>query len=165
MPPSLIYQGRDNLPQYIDECDAVVEVIDFDFKVAKDTGTDFIALKLREIKSGVLLYDNLVFSANSEWRVETFLKAIGFTPQLGQRVDFTKEFCQKHVVRARAWAHLIVDEYKGKKRNEVSTWITDKPIPEKGKPETAKAATPPKSDFDDVAATFPKEKPSAGVDW
>src|SRR5262245_45113934 len=114
MPPSIVYQGRENLPQYVEECDAIVEVIDAEFKVAKETGTDFISLKLKELKSGVILYDNLVFSQNAEWHIETFLKAIGFVPQLGQRVDFTKEFCQKHVIRARAWAHLIVSEYKGK---------------------------------------------------
>lgn len=88
-------------------------------------GNDMIKLKLRVLNrdgtEGPALFDYLVFSDNSFWKIDQFLKSCGEHP--GEGVDFDLD--PQRLVGWECEATLTVEEYKGQKNNKVAAYLFD----------------------------------------
>lgn len=129
--PTINYQKRDNVIFFIPPNDYILEVVDYERKFAKKTGADMIRLKLREIESGVIIYDNLVFTSDAEWKIDTFITAAGLADKPGP-VDFSDRFLEHRVKGARCWAKVSDEpglKDPNQKYNKVVLYYTDKPVP------------------------------------
>lgn len=89
-------------------------------------GSEMIELKLEVIGpdipegEGAILYDYLVFTKSSAWKIDDFRKASGETIT-DEDVEIEAEDLEGKTVEA----HLVIDDYKGKKRNKVGGYVTD----------------------------------------
>ena len=81
-------------------------------------GHVMIELKLRT-ESGSYLYDFLVFTQSAFWKIDLFRASIGDTIIEGEEAEVVPEFLIGRIGRAR----LGIEDYKGRKRNRVETWI------------------------------------------
>ncbi len=133
-----ISQDADNLPRFIKAGDYLLTVLEATETVSK-AGDDMIKLKLEVEGHGVRLFDYLVATESSFWKIDTFLKAIGETVVEGEEVELVASSLEGR----QGYAHLVIEEYQGKQNNKVDAWIT-KPIPKvSAKPaSTAKSYTP-----------------------
>lgn len=159
--PKIVFKDQDTRPPQVADGDYIMEVAEANMRMSKSSASEYIELKLKEVNSGAVVYENLVFVDSMQWKIEGFLKAIGYVPKVGETVDFTKEFLAKVVVGARFWAKLGEESYekdgKKKTRNVVEHIYIDKGVPKRA---LAKAApvSASKIDADDVPMDFPKGK-------
>jgi hypothetical protein len=100
---------------------------DYPFKIEAATlktssaGNEMIELRLRLPKGGVA-FDNLVFTDSSSWKIDQFRVSIGELILPDEQVEvYPSELLQKT-----GWAHIVVDEYQGKKRNKVGSYLEPK---------------------------------------
>lgn len=104
--------------------DYKLKVIEAEEDTSK-AGNDMIKLKLRIIKSdggdGPALFDYLVFSESSLWRVDAFLKSCDQHPGEGVKVDIDPTA----IIGWECEAKLAVDDYDGKKSNKVAAYLFD----------------------------------------
>lgn len=108
-----------------------VEPGDYKLRVAEakeDTsksGNDMIKLTLRVIKDdgtdGSMLFDYLVFTESSRWKVDAFLQSCGKHPGDGQSLDIDVD----DMIGWECEATLAVEEFDGKKSNKVVSYIFD----------------------------------------
>ena len=89
------------------------------------TGNDMIKLKLRVVlpngDDGPSLFDYLVFTESSFWKVDHFLKSCGRHPGEGEEVEL-------NVGGMAGWectATLKVELYEGQKNNKVAAYLFD----------------------------------------
>ena len=71
-----VSQNADNLPRFVPNGDYLVTVIEASETFSK-AGDEMIKLKLEVEEHGVRLYDYLVATESSFWKIDTFRKAIG----------------------------------------------------------------------------------------
>ena len=132
-------------PDHVEAGDYEVEVIDAIETVSK-TGHEMIELKLKTT-AGSILYDFLVFIPNAFWKIDSFRAATGEAVTPEDDVEITGD----DLIGRTGNARLIVEEYKGKKRNKVAAWLTPragaKPAPKAAR--TAKPAPQPEAAEDD----------------
>ena len=114
-------QNADNLPRFVPNGDYLVTVIEASETLSK-AGDDMIKLKLEVEGHGVHLYDYLVATESSFWKIDTFRKAIGDRVVEGEEVELTAAALEGRQGHAR----LRIEEYQGKKNNKVELWITDR---------------------------------------
>ena len=114
-------QNADNLPRFVPNGDYLVTVIEASETLSK-AGDDMIKLKLEVEGHGVHLYDYLVATEASFWKIDTFRKAIGDRVVEGEEVELTAAALEGRQGHAR----LRIEEYQGKKSNKVELWITDR---------------------------------------
>ena len=88
-------------------------------------GNDMIKLKLRVLKDdgseGVSLFDYLVFTESTHWKINHFLKSCGKHPGDNEDVDLYPD----EMIGWECEATLIVEEFDGKKSNKVSAYLWD----------------------------------------
>ncbi|MBC2593757.1 DUF669 domain-containing protein [Ruficoccus amylovorans] len=125
-------QNADNLPRFVPNGDYLVTVIEASETLSK-AGDDMIKLKLEVEGHGVHLYDYLVATEASFWKIDTFRKAIGDRVVEGEEVELAAAALEGRQGHAR----LRIEEYQGKKSNKVELWITDRV------PTATLKATPP----------------------
>lgn len=139
--------------------DHALTVIEASVKMSKSSPNEYIELKCKEPVSGAHIFENLVFCESMQWKIEQFLKAIGHVPQVGDVVNFDRDFIKNVVIGSRFFAKVGVEEYesqgKKKTRNTVETIYTDRGVPGR---EPAPAPEP-KITQDDVPMSFPAGKP------
>lgn len=111
----------DNRPDYVEPGDYTLEVINAAETVSQ-RGSDMIELKLRITPSGVVMFDHLVFTENAFWKIDAFRAASGETVTPEQEVEIRADDLIGRTARAR----LVVEEYKGRKRNKVTAWLAPK---------------------------------------
>lgn len=70
---------------------------------------------------GPKVYDRLVFTEKAMWRVDQYVAACGKHPGEGQTFDLYPSLMFGWTCRAK----LKVDEYNGKKRNQVEEYLID----------------------------------------
>jgi hypothetical protein len=99
------------------EYDFVIAEV-FAFETAK-TGNEYLPLKLH-IKPEGTVFDNLVFTDKAKFRIDQLLKSIGKAPPPGSSVDFDDP---SWLVGCKGRCQLVVDEYKGKKKNKVEAYV------------------------------------------
>ena len=106
-------------PDFVEPGDYTVEVIHAEETVSQK-GHDMIELKLRVEPSGAILFDHLVFMLNSFWKIDAFRVATGEQVTADEDVEVIADDLIGRIGRAR----LMVEEYKGRKRNKVAAWLT-----------------------------------------
>lgn len=116
-----VSQNADNLPRFVPNDDYLVTVIEASETFSK-AGDEMIKLKLEVEKHGVHLYDYLVATESSFWKIDTFRKAIGEAVIEGQEVELNAGDLEGR----QGYARLKVEEYQGKKNNKVEMWLTDR---------------------------------------
>ena len=142
--PSYTASTPTERPDFLEPGDYQVEVIDAIETVSKG-GHEMIELKLRT-SAGSYLYDFLVFIPNAFWKIDSFRAATGeeVTP------EDDVEIIADDLIGRTGTVRLIVEEYNGKKRNKVASWLTRKAgrLPAKSTA-AAKPAAQPQSQSDE----------------
>ena len=88
-------------------------------------GSEMIELKLEVVgpdiaeDEGAILYDYLVFSQNTAWKIDEFRAACGETIVEGAEIDIEAD----DLIGKTVEAHLVIEEFKGKKRNKVGNYL------------------------------------------
>jgi hypothetical protein len=82
-----------------------------------------------------LVFDHLVFTENSLFKIDDYRQSIGEKLIPGQQVIFNAD----DAIDGRGRLVLMIDEYGGRRRNKVSHYVTDHVRP------TKTATTPPPS--------------------
>lgn len=121
-------------PDFIEPGDYPVEVINAE-ETLSQKGHEMIELKLRVEPAGAIVFDHLVFTPNAFWKIDAFRAATGETVTPDQDVEIVADELIGRTGRVR----LVVEEYKGRKRNKVGAWLT--PLKE-GTTPTAKGELP-----------------------
>ena len=116
-----VSQNADNLPRFVPNGDYLVTVIEASETFSK-AGDEMIKLKLEVEEHGVRLYDYLVATESSFWKIDTFRKAIGEAVVEGEEVELSASDLEGR----QGYARLMVEEYQGKKSNKVELWLTDR---------------------------------------
>lgn len=116
-----VSQNADNLPRSLPNGDYLVTVIESSETFSK-AGDEMIKLKLEVEEHGVHLYDYLVATESSFWKIDTFRKAIGEAVIEGEEVELNATDLEGR----QGYARLKVEEYQGKKNNKVEMWLTDR---------------------------------------
>jgi hypothetical protein len=125
-------QNADNFPRFVQPGDYLVTVIEASETFSK-AGDEMIKLKLEVEEHGVHLFDYLVATESSFWKIDTFRKAIGESVVEGEEVELSAS----EIEGRQGYARLKVEEYQGKKNNKVELWLTDRA------PKTTAKKTPP----------------------
>jgi hypothetical protein len=102
--------------------DYTLQIIDAEEDTSK-SGNDMIKIKCRVVKDdgllGVSLFDYLVFSEKTLFKIDQFLKACGRHP--GADCDFSLD-CEELI----GWefqATLKVEEHNGNKNNKIAAYL------------------------------------------
>jgi hypothetical protein len=134
-------------PDHVEPGDYEVEVIDAIETVSK-TGHEMIELKLRT-SAGSILYDFLVFIPNAFWKIDAFRAATGEAVTPAEDVEIIAD----DLIGRTGTARLTVEEFKGKKRNKVASWLTrragTKPAPRAASAAKPTAQPQPETEEDD----------------
>ena len=144
--PSYTASTPSERPDHVEPGDHPVEVIDAVESLSK-SGHEMIELKLKT-SAGSYLYDFLVFIPNAYWKIDAFRAATGEAVTPEADVEITAD----DLIGRTGTARLIVEEYKGKKRNKVVAWLTQKAggVPAKSTPAAKSTAQhQPQPDEDD----------------
>ena len=99
-------------------------------------GDEMIKLKLEVEGHGVCLFDYLVATESSFWKIDTFRKAIGDKVVEGEEVELHAADLEGR----QGYARLKVEEYQGKQNNKVDIWLTRPPV--NSRKSTTASATP-----------------------
>lgn len=120
------FDGEDNRPDYIAAGMYSATVVDA-IEGISQAGNDKIQITWEIDKPKWKVWDTLVFTKNSRWKVDAFLVAVGMAPAKGKEVDITPET----VIGARAYVQIAVDppDANGKVWNSVARYIMDKGLP------------------------------------
>lgn len=88
-------------------------------------GNDMFKLTLRVIhdngREGPALFDYLVFSESSFWKVDIFLKAVGQNYEEGSSIELHAD----EMIGLQARARLGVSEFNGKRSNKVEAYLVE----------------------------------------
>ena len=137
--PSYTASTPTERPDHVEPGDYPVEVIDANETVSK-TGHEMIELKLKT-SAGSYLYDFLVFIPNAYWKIDSFRAATGEVVTPEDEVEIIAD----DLIGRTGTVRLIVEEYKGKKRNKVAAWLA----PKSGSMPAAKPTAQPKPQADE----------------
>ena len=118
-----VSKNADNLPRVVKAGEYLLTVIEAIETVSKNSGDEMIKLHLEVEGHGCRLFDYLVASESSAWKLDTFRKAIGEAVVEGEEV----ELHAARLVGRRGYARLKVETYQGKDSNKVEFWLTDHP--------------------------------------
>lgn len=115
------YQDTPEAPPYSPEDDYIVVVIGCE-QGFTPKGDEKVELKVRIESTGSHIYETL--SDKAQWKIDSFIRAC-FDVKKGEDVELT----EGNVCGRRGWAHVIVDEYQGKKRNKIQRWLAKEKLP------------------------------------
>jgi hypothetical protein len=103
--------------------DYPVTIIEASETVSRSTGADMIKLTLdAESPDGTQstkVFDYLVASASSAWKIDAFRRALGHEVVQGEPVELAAEDLVGRTLRAR----LKVEEFNGRANNKVEAWL------------------------------------------
>ena len=109
-------------PDFVEPGEYHLEVLNAEEAVSQK-GSDMIELKLRIQPSGAILFDHLVFMDTAFWKIDAFRAATGEHVGADQEVEIRADDLIGRTGRAK----LIVEEFKGRKRNKVGAWLLPTP--------------------------------------
>ena len=104
---------------YVQPGDYDVRVIDAVETVSKNSGAEMIKLTLEVEGHGCRLFDYLIASEFTAWKVDAFRRSIG--DDVEEEVEV--EIVAQDLVGKTARARLKTEEYNGKLNNKVDTWL------------------------------------------
>ena len=138
-----VSNNAENLPRFVPTGDYLLTVLEAAETVSQN-GTEMIKLKLEVEGHGVRLFDYLVASESSYWKIDTFRKAIGEAVTQGEEV----ELLAANLEGRQGYARLRIEDYQGKRNNKVDMWLTKRPPsrPVASKPAPATAAAKKEND-------------------
>lgn len=102
--------------------DYPVTIVEASETVSRSTGADMIKLTLdAEAPDGATakVFDYLVASASSAWKIDAFRRALGHEVVQGEPVELAAEDLIGRTLRAR----LKVEEFNGRANNKVEAWL------------------------------------------
>jgi len=102
--------------------DYSVTIVEASETVSRSTGADMIKLTLdAEAPDGstAKLFDYLVASPSSAWKIDAFRRALGHEVVQGEPVELAAEDLIGRTLRAR----LKVEEFNGRSNNKVEAWL------------------------------------------
>ena len=103
--------------------DYSVTIVEASETVSRSTGADMIKLTLdAESPDGTQstkVFDYLVASASSAWKIDAFRRALGYEVVQGEPVELAAEDLVGRTLRAR----LKVEEFNGRANNKVEAWL------------------------------------------
>ena len=103
--------------------DYPVTIVEASETVSRSTGADMIKLTLdAESPDGTQstkVFDYLVASASSAWKIDAFRRALGYEVVQGEPVELAAEDLVGRTLRAR----LKVEEFNGRANNKVEAWL------------------------------------------
>lgn len=103
--------------------DYPVTIVEASETVSRSTGADMIKLTLdAESPDGTQstkVFDYLVASASSVWKIDAFRRALGYEVVQGEPVELAAEDLVGRTLRAR----LKVEEFNGRANNKVEAWL------------------------------------------
>jgi hypothetical protein len=108
-------------PDHVEPGDYQVEVVDAVETTSKN-GHEMIELKLKT-ELGSYLYDFLVFIPSAYWKIDAFRAATGEQVQPDEEAELTAN----DVVARTGMVRLTLEEYNGRKRNKVASWLIGTP--------------------------------------
>jgi Protein of unknown function (DUF669) len=122
------------------ECDFIVENAT---EKESQAGNEMIELQLRILNvngsdKGPLVYDNLVFTEKSYWKIDAFRECTGEKLVPGQRVVFNADDC----IDRRGRVALKIDVYEGRSRNKVDYYILPNELPSASQTTRSSAGRP-----------------------
>ena len=124
--PKYTFTDADNRPDSIPAGIYVGTVISAKEKISKASGNDMIELLWNIDDNNAHVFDNLVFTEKSAWKIDTFLKATGHAPESkGAEVNMDVEA----MIGWRSWLNIGVEDDRlneGQKRNKILQYITNK---------------------------------------
>jgi hypothetical protein len=129
------YTFRDSEPRkpFEEPGEYLCTVEDFQFKFAAGTGNEMIVLKIRT-SGGAMVFDNLVFTDASFWKIDHALKC--FLPSKGLKppaknasFDLNDQYATDNLKGATGWVLLSKQSnpQTGKMRNNVEAYLPPKP--------------------------------------
>lgn len=115
------------MPEYTPGAQEILPEGDYDFTVddagekESQKGNPMIELQLLIENNGsqIRVFDQLTFTPSAFWKIDSFRIATGEKLVEGEKVNFTAEEC----LRRRGRLRLFVDEYLGKKKNKVESYL------------------------------------------
>ena len=120
--------------------DYPVTIVEASETVSRSTGADMIKLTLdAESPDGTQstkVFDDLVASASSAWKIDAFRRALGHEVVQGEPVELAAEDLVGRTLRAR----LKVEEFNGRANNKVEAWLA--PLAASGNAPASPAAAP-----------------------
>jgi hypothetical protein len=81
-------------------------------------GNQMIELRLR-LPNGAVAFDNLVFTDSSAWKIDQYRISIGEMILPDEIVDVNPS----EQIGKTGFAHIIVEEYKGKQHNKIGSYL------------------------------------------
>jgi hypothetical protein len=94
------------------------EVSGAEEKVSNTSGNDMIELTLK-IVNGPTVFDYLVSTPESYWKVDNFLASIGYEVKPGVPTDLDPD----DFIGRKGTCILYTDTYQGKRKNKVSDYV------------------------------------------
>ncbi|NBQ16227.1 MAG: DUF669 domain-containing protein [Proteobacteria bacterium] len=119
--------------------DYSVTIVEASETVSRSTGADMIKLTLdAEAPDGATakVFDYLVASASSAWKIDAFRRALGHEVVQGEPVELAAEDLIGRTLRAR----LKVEEFNGRANNKVEAWLA--PLAASGTAPAPRASAP-----------------------
>ena len=110
---------------FVQPGDYDVTIIDATEAVSKNTGAEMIKLNLEVDGHGCRLFDYLIASETTFWKVDAFRKAIGDDVVEGEEV----EIIAQSLIGRRGRVRLKTEEYNGKTNNKVELWLESESAP------------------------------------
>ena len=135
-----VSQNADNLPRFVSPGDYLLTIVEASETFSK-AGDEMIKLRLEVEGHGVHLFDYLVATESSFWKIDTFRKAIGENVVEGEEVELHAADLEGR----QGYARLKVEEYQEKKNNKVEMWLTDR-APKSASPKNPPAGAQPEDD-------------------
>ena len=103
--------------------DYPVTIVEASETVSRSTGADMIKLTLDadspDGTQSTKVFDYLVASASSAWKIDAFRRALGHEVVQGEPVELAAEDLVGRTLRAR----LKVEEFNGRANNKVEAWL------------------------------------------
>lgn len=126
MPITHVFNDEDNKPDAVEPGVYAATIEEVTEKVSKSSGNEMLEIVWRLDINGLLVYDYLVFSEKTGFRVDTLLKATGHAPAKGETIEINA--CD--LSGWRAFIELkIEDDPKHGKKNKVVKYVTNEGQP------------------------------------
>jgi hypothetical protein len=124
---------------HVEPGDYDVTVIEAVETISKSSGADMIKLNLEVDGHGCRLFDYLIASESTAWKIDAFRRSIGDNVVEGEEVELSAST----LIGRRGRARLKTEEFNGKTNNKVDLWLEPST---KAEPAKAAPAQPEEDD-------------------
>jgi hypothetical protein len=126
MPITHVFNDEDNKPDTVEPGVYAATIEQATEKVSKSSGNEMLEILWSIDVNGLIVYDYLVFSEKTGFKVDTLLKATGNAPAKGETVELNAG----EMSGWRAFIELTIeDDPKYGKKNKVVKYVTSEGQP------------------------------------